>query len=474
MRYSSGKMVDYEISGGESTLRIVESTHDTFDPAKFSNWLVNAAGVGIYMHGRVHQQSGNLVFISDLIHKRGHLATDDLLLMEEQALDSCGEPLSARSSFGPLLAMEILPEMNTGNGEGDLIAYYRNGVAAFNTAAAPRETRLDGDGKVIQKGWDTLRQVSHLLNKISATGRYAVAVLPRDHFFRSTFGLHFLKVALGEGSFATEQINKLSMDVEPVLNRDDADLLSGVACGFWLHGNRMFATTGMSDEPGVSASPVGRGFVSWNQAITFTEDRTPVPAWEGLWLPDAGIAGIHWFGDVSAIPGVFGFLASDTELGLHFVEIDPTGEDDSRGGEDIPVEWSFESARVHGGLDQESTLKEGSMDVILRKSTRKIRVLVRTDRTGWMPWHEFGAGDQVAGRRESYLVTESFGKPPQPCVEGTWFQVRVEGLGAAEVRGIDLDISTGVAKTGKRKRTLVETTPEDYFATQSSPASTRW
>ncbi|MFK5283998.1 hypothetical protein ACI3PL_30915, partial [Lacticaseibacillus paracasei] len=79
--------------------------------------------------------------------------------------------------------------MQTANGEGDLIAYHENGVVAFNTHEAPRETRVAGDGSIVQKGWDTKRLVNHLLNKVSAVGRYAVAVLPRDHFFRSAFGL---------------------------------------------------------------------------------------------------------------------------------------------------------------------------------------------------------------------------------------------------------------------------------------------
>lgn len=451
------------IGGGEAVTQVVESSHDTFDSAKFTNWLINAAGLGIYAHGRVHQQSGSYVFVGDLIHKRGHLSTEDILLMEEQALDSCGEPLSVKTALGPLTAMEILPDMSTGNGQGDLIAYYRNGVVAFNTHAAPRETRLDGNGDVTSKGWDTLRQVSHLLNKISATGRYAVAVLPRDHFFRSVFGLHFLKVSLGEGSFNTEQINRLSMDVEPVLRLDEPRLLSGAACGFWLHGNRMFATTGMTEDKGISATPFGRGFVSWNQATTFTEDRSPVPAWEGLWLPDAGIAGIHWFGDVSAVPGVFGWVASDVDGALYFVEPDTEGEDDIRGVEVIPVKWSFESARIHGGLDQTSTLKDGTMDIVVRRSTRKVRVYVRTESAPWVLWHEFGPGDQVSGRKEEYAITESFGLPPRSHQDGTWFQVRVEGTGAAEVHRIDIDISTGTSKSGSRKRTLVRHAEPDYF-----------
>jgi hypothetical protein len=71
-------------------------------------------------------------------------------------------------------------------------------------------------------------------------------------------------------------------------------------------------------------------------------------------------------------------------------------------------------------------------------------------------------------------MTQPFGTPPAVCKEATWFQVRVEGLGAAEIHRIDLDISAGTAKTGSKKTTVVKESGRDFFETQSTPASTRW
>ena len=36
------------IGGGEAVTQVVESSHDTFDSAKFTNWLINAAGAGLF------------------------------------------------------------------------------------------------------------------------------------------------------------------------------------------------------------------------------------------------------------------------------------------------------------------------------------------------------------------------------------------------------------------------------------------
>lgn len=110
--------------GGEAALETHTGSHDTFDNAKHRNWLVNGAGLGVYAHGRVHQQVGSLVFVGDLIHKRGYRLTDDILLMEEQDTLSYGEPLSVSSRMGDLVALAVMPTMSSANGEGNLMAYY--------------------------------------------------------------------------------------------------------------------------------------------------------------------------------------------------------------------------------------------------------------------------------------------------------------------------------------------------------------
>lgn len=450
-----------------------DAGHDSFDTDKHHNWLVNGAGQGIYAHGRIHQQVGNSIFVGDLIHKRGHLSTDDILLMEEQDLLSMGEPLVTNSRLGSLLSMAVLPTMSTANGEGDLIAYYEFGVVSYNTFDGPRETRHDGEGKLIQKGWDSRRMVNHLLNHISAVGRYAVAVLTRDHLFRSVRGLHFLKIVLGEGTFRSENVNRVSQDVEPILDSDPKELLHGCALGYWIEGDRMFATCGLKQDSSISVSPYGVGFVSWHQSVTFTEDLTPLAAWEGLWIVDSCVEGIHRF--TKSLEYGYGFVCSDRCGGLYFASINKNATSDLRDDSVIPIEWSLETSRTYGSSVANKVAVRSLLLEILCKSTTKVRVLIKTDATGkWVLWKNITLPNKNRTEGQSLLLTETLGEPPQASREATWVQVRVEGVGATEFRLIELDYSESVVKGGRSQSYVVEDEVKDYFEINNSPTSERW
>jgi hypothetical protein len=469
-------MSHYQPYYGKQALLTHESSHDTFDTDKHFNWLVNGARLGIYVHGRVHQQLGHTIYVGDLIHKRGHMVTDDLLLMEEQALDSMGEPLSTNSRLGPLLALAVLPTMSTANGEGDLIAYYRGGVVSFNTFEAPRESRFDGEGNQIQKGWDSKRLINHLLNTISAVGRYAVTTLTRDHLFRSVRGLHFLKTVLGEGTFNSENVNRISSDVDPVLEQDE--LLTGAATGFWSFGNRMLATTGLVADPCISSSSFGRGFVVWNQATTYTEDRTPRPAWEGLWTVDHGIKGIHKFIETQLTPSrnSFGFVCSDKCANVRTATFDQNLEVDRRDNVDIPIEWSFETGQfAPDGLNIRKIAQDCLFEGVFSSASQKVRVLVRTDvASEWAVWKTFSPCDKIKSAGQYLRLSESLGKPPLSHREATWFQLRVEGVGYAEIALIELDYSGSTVKSGRQQCSVVGAADRDFFEINSTPMEDRW
>jgi hypothetical protein len=461
---------------GAQALHTKEASHDSFDEDKFRNWLENNAGLGIYAHGRIHQEIGHTIYVSDLIHKRGHLMSSDILLMEEQNLLSMGEPLSTNSRLGDLKAMAVLPAMNSANGEGVLVAYYEHGVVSFNTFEVPRETRHDGKGTVIQKGWDTKRLVNHMLNSVSATGRYAVAVLQRDHLFRSTKGLHFLSIMAGVETFRSENVNKLSSDVEPLLAADTN--LQGAACGFWFRGDRMFATTGLSMSYDHSSGSFGKGFVSWNQAFTFTDDRTPIAIWEGLWLPDPGIAGIHCFIDHTEDPSEdgFRFIASDKGGEVYVSKINSLSTVDLRDAVEIPIEWELITGQIApSGLMSKNSCLGLAMEVLGGQTFSKLLVECRTDAClEWQRWHLVEAPPKPLTEGQKILFTESFGKPPKKCAEFTWIQIRLTGIGEMELRLLQLDFSPTVIKDGRKQSYVVDTPKDDYFRLNNQPFEERW
>lgn len=452
------------------------SSHDTLVFANHRNFLINSAGVGIYTNGRIHQESPTGIFISDLIHKRGTRFTDDILLMEEQQAGSFGDPLSTNSKLGQLRALEVLPRMNTANGEGVLVAYYDNGVVSFDTFAVPRETRMSPEGEMLQKGWSEIRQVDHLLSRISATGRYAVCALPRDNAFRSRFGIHLLKTSIGEDRvFSDEYINTLAQDVQPILDADPKSSLRGVTIGQWVEGSRLLTSVGMVSNRLFTSSTMGRGFVVWNQATTYTEDRTPRPLWEGLWSVHSDIAGIHRLLDSTEVNGdnMFGFVASrKNDAGIVFGEIDAKRTSDCFSGEEVSIEWSVTSRKVFGGFSTIRKLTDGRLEIEACGVGSKARVMVRTDTSPkWVEWASFDTSDTKA----TELFSFNLGQPPQPCREASWFQFKVEGIGWSAVRLLEAEIVDDRTKMNRSITTKdADEAPENFHYINQSPPTKRW
>lgn len=462
------------VKGGPECLRVPDSTHDSFCSDRHVNWLINGAGLGIYAHGRVHQEGDGEIFVGDMVHKRGYLATDDVLKMEEAALDSMGDPLSVSSRLGDLKAMAVLPAMSSATGEGDLIAYYENGVVAFDTFKAPRQTRIDADGTVIQKGWSMERLVSHLLNTVSAVGRYAVALMPRDHFFRSVFGLHFLRTTIGDGSFNPEFLNSISQDVRPLLDADPSEALEGAATGVWVRGNRLLATVGMHLSAPHSPVGLGRGFVSFNLANTFTEDRTPRFTAEGVWVPDHEIEGIHRFSDLGLRPeqGTYGFLAADRDTELFFVSLNPDLDADLRDGDEVPIEWSFITGK-RGWAHIRQKISEGIFSAEFAPGARAVRVSVRTDSChDWTVWGEFVP--RPSNAHGTVRKTMVLGQPPRACREAAWMQFKVEGLGPMANPEFVVHTEASGSNSGQSNWHEVSSCKDDAFQSNLQPISARW
>ena len=462
------------------------SSHDTLIWEKHRNFLINGAGLGAYAHGRIHQDSGRVIYVSDLIHKRGTKYTDDILLMEEQQAGSFGDPLSTNSRLGKLRALEVLPAVNNANGDGLLVAYYDHGVVSFDTSAVPRETRYDTDDSlsVVQKGWSEIRQVNHLLNRVSATGRYAVGILPRDHAFRSRFGIHLLKTSLGEGSFNDEFINTLSQDVQPILDADIKSALKGATVGQWIEGHRLLTSVGMVENEIFTSSAMARGFVVWNQAVTFTEDRTPRPMWEGLWSPHCEIAGIHRLLDVTPVNGdnLSGFVASKDDSSMLFAEIDKHLGCDILDGDPVQIEWNVTSRKVfrvtpeRDGDDEGysilNKLTEGRVELEASGPGSKVRVMIRTDSSPeWAEWHKEDTSDSES----TQLFSINLGQPPSGYRRASWFQFRVEGLGKSALRVLEIEISQERSKMGKVITTHdVSEKEESFHRINLKPTTDRW
>ncbi len=460
-----------------------QHSHDTFDFDNHKNFLINSACLGIYAHGRIHQQGPYSIYVSDIIHKRGSLSTDDILLMEEQQLASSAPPLSTNSSLGQLRAMAVLPILNSANGQGEIIAYYDRGVVSYNTAIFGRDTKFSGEGKKERDGWDTQRQVSHILNNVSAVGRKAVHALPRDQVFRSKFGIHFLKTTLGEGTFKDEFINTIAQDVQPLLDGDSGHLLYGTTISQWKDNHRIMCSCGFTDLDYLSTEPIGKGLVVWDQALRYTEDRTPIPAWLGLWTADETIVGFDTLlniDDVSCAT-MFGAVTCDKDANIYFTEFTKHRTKDAVKSnrndkcktklKDIPIEWEIVTGRKDfGDFGSTKSISAGVLELSLDGGAR-VKVEVLTDASeGWKEWC---SSDKVLP--EKSFCSLDLGSLPANLNEATWFQFRVSGIGAAEIMNLDVDV---VLNSDKLNKTIPCRDDIDYldnpYKFTQTPSTERW
>lgn len=441
--------------------QLADHSHDSFIDEKHKNFLINGAGVGVFWNGRVHQQGRYGVFVGDQIHKRGDQGTSDIVLMEEQALQ---DSISTNSRLGALLAIQGVPQMGTSNGEGQLVGYYEGGIVEYNTFQFPRLSDFTAKGERITAGWDTKQMVKHNCNVVSAVGRYAVGVLPRNHFFRSGFGIHILSEVLGVEYIKDEPINIISDEVSNILGEDDSVLLHGAAAGCWHNGHRWFMTTGFTQSKVHSSSPMGKGFVSWNKLWARTEDNTPVPVWEGAWIVDDGVAGIHWFSHTGMREdrGCYGFLSSDIDKNLWFAALRQDGDCDLRAGQRHPVCWALETGRYDfGDTTRTKTLKDGRFEGIFRHKGTKVTVYVRSNVIPlWQRWLAFDTCEKDLEPGQRLSVSKPLGCPPVGVEEATWLEFRVEGTGAAEIVAFEVEISEGSDKVdGTYCHTITDCVP---------------
>lgn len=465
-------------SGGISLTRSPgiqpESGENTHDAPEAKNWLPHRATIGVYIHGRTHVSvpfSGegcavvlnSELWVSDPLTKRGPDVSDDILAMEEALLDSCGGPLVAPSRLGMTLAMEVLPT-GAANGEGALFDFRENGVVAHDTLTHPRETLAGENGEIIQQGWDEKRISNVRLQTVSATGRYAVAPLPDDLWFRSDYGFHFLKKTLGQGTLRDEHLNQESHDIQPLIDADEDGPVHGAAAGHWLKGNRFLGTAGFRESAKLSSSAFGTGIVSYNQATTLTEDGTPRPLWEGLWKPDQGVVAIHRFLKAGARPRDrrYGFISSLGSGAIHFAEFDTKSRGvEVRGAKEIPIRWKLVTAAfLMTGSKNVDAIRSGFIEFVGDASTRFVKISIRTDENEcWSEWSTI-----TPNLKETFLVSRSFGEPTKPYREATWFQFMVEGEGFVELRFLDVEAVKIVEKNDGRNHAVpVCTQPETWF-----------
>lgn len=436
-----------EISPGMEERACSNIDERCYEPESFcdediKNWIPHNLCSLAYAHGRSHAQVGsNTIYVGDMLHKRAEDRTSDVLKFNEQAHDSYGDPIGVPSSSGCYITLENFPAMGTVYGEGDIVGYTScGGIVTHPTNIFPRQSRYTAQGENITKGWKYEKMVTRIVNTVTAVGYNAVTVTPRDHFFASDYGVHFLTQITGEGSFNDETTKTLSQDIEPLYRIDSPALTHGRSTGHWLNGSRFFVTVGMIESEW-SNLPVAKGYASMNQALTYTEDRTPLPVWEGLHTVDDDMV-IHKFLSSTKVDyrGAYGFLASSSDGMLYFAEMCEGLTHDIRDDEEIPIEWEVETGKsIANRFTKTSVISDGTLRYITDDADLELSVMKRTSHSCcWESWRTMDICSDKIDESGRVVSVATLGQPPKDYRESAWSQYRIQGKGYAELESFQV------------------------------------
>lgn len=452
-----------ESIGMENCECAVDDKLDTCDPIEYDkkystfcnenivDWLINNAGHVKYVNGRVLQERGHL-WASDALNKRGGISSDDILKQTESARLSFGDPISSPSWMGNMTAFVNFPSKTNASHQGEMVAFYEVGSQFIDPHQFPRQTRYNAKGEIIQQGWSYKKLTKPATHIVSATGKRAAVTSPDDVFFASNYGVHFLTSVAGQGSFNDETTKTLSQPVDPIYLYDTEDLINGRQVGHWIYGSRFLVGAYLHSDISYGQLPMARGMLSYHLSVDYTEDRTPIPAWEGLHTVDNGIKGIHKFDNISLgnERGTYGFVVSDNNGGIYRAKIDKDRHTDERDGVIESIPWQVVTGMLRMSGDAYSTsVDTGSLRVISSNLSESLSVYARTERSDWVKIKEvsFDKSEKKCYYEEIIPLGSL-----KDAKDGIWHQFRIEGVGYIELKSLVMEASRGDKLEGKSRR----------------------
>ena len=429
------------IYDGEGKSRWSDGINDTNRDA---SELCNAAGAGVYAHGRIHQVvAGRRIFVGDIIHQSNGTNAENVLGMTDQVYWASGAWFAPPSDWDEIVAAAVLPTQNTNHGHGEVMFHSPSGVLSLRTNVYPRTSWLDQE------------MVKHAIIGAGAMGPYALAaIIDGDQIFRSRFGIQSLRSAATQGRSFGGPIRSLGSEVDVWLGRDDLRLLRYCSMAKLDRQNKLFCTTSPV-ESGVRW--YHRGLVSLHLLPSQTQDSGS--AWEGLitFPEEAAYPILMVNGNFGHEQRLFVFCyGKDGKLRL--AEIMGEEGNDMVGCQERSIPCRIITGQFHA--QSPTTRKDfNSMTPVFSNVRGDFRWGVFT-RTDLHPeWVQIGGGEaEVADscQRDPFSawhgasINDTHAIPATNRV-GRWVQAMVAWSGVADLDGLRVDYTTFDSELDKSK-----------------------
>jgi hypothetical protein len=240
---------------------------------------------------------------------RDNLEPDSILEFTETLFLTGGGELSMPAASGPVQGLGFFRNVQSGTGQGPLIAFAKNGVSALNV-------NTDRDAE-----WQGAGFAQVLFNDIGTISPRSVVSLNDDLLFRAFDGLRSLRYTASQvgGGSGVLSATPISHEVEPWLDMDDVDDLPHVSIA--VAENRMLLTSAGRDTTELGWPNGFHGLVCLDTAPAYGISGALVPpAYTGIWT------GANWLqvlrGEVrNGKPTLLALGANDSNIELWALDV---------------------------------------------------------------------------------------------------------------------------------------------------------
>jgi len=254
------------------TGNIIEPVKNIFDSEYTKGSPMKVSNVAVFAHGRIFYASHNAIYASDFIYSQGLALKqrEAVLSASESQYPSSGDGFGAPSEMGQLTGLIVIPQSDTLNGHGDVIATCRNGMFSISP------------NRKVRNEWtnDPEMQKYILVGKGCASND-SITPFANQIIYRDSHGE--ISSLIGDiGAYQNRQeFQSISTDVNEYTRYDDNSPDIQFCNGFTT-AKRMMMTVGHHKEASslMGIHRYSMGMVSY---VRQRRGERTINAWEGLW-----------------------------------------------------------------------------------------------------------------------------------------------------------------------------------------------
>ncbi len=269
--------LDYLVDGVQINFTTPLPSTGKIDVTYTADHSIPIGYMSIYAHGRLHLVGKYLT--NTTTEGRDSIISGDIKLPNEPSTVlqfTETEYLNGGGAHGMPMEMGFIGGLgvyrnaHTGTGNGEVVAFGRNGVCAFDFSLY-RETQ-----------WTTSSLSRVLFFGAGCSSPWSIVSINDDLVYRGNEGLRVLRYSVSQMAGNAGGLSNVPMSIEvSTFLQNDSAYLPFVSCA--TSDNRLYTTAGGATSEGATEF---RGLVSWDLAAAYYNGITGLGVYDGMWTGD--------------------------------------------------------------------------------------------------------------------------------------------------------------------------------------------